>query len=156
MRSIYTKWCGSRCTTFDPSWFNFILIKHVCLYKANIQPSGWQTIPQSWWRHQMETFFALLAFCAGNSPVTSEFPAQRPVTRSFDVFFDLHLRKRLSNQSWCWWFETPSCSLWRHCNVNSGPVVLSFRKGGSAHTTEKKTRLVALYHRSYDNFDIRQ
>ena len=39
----------------------------------------------------METFFALLALCAGNSPVTGEFPAQRPVTRSFDAFFDLRL-----------------------------------------------------------------
>ena len=37
----------------------------------------------------METFSALLAICAGNSPVTGEFPTQRPVTRSFDVFFDL-------------------------------------------------------------------
>ena len=44
-----------------------------------------------WWRHQMETFAALLDICAGNSPVTGEFPAQRPVTRSFDVFFDLCL-----------------------------------------------------------------
>ena len=51
----------------------------------------------SWWRHQMETFSTLLALCAGNSPVTGEFPAQRPVTRSFDVFFDLRLNKRLSN-----------------------------------------------------------
>ena len=42
----------------------------------------------------METISALLAFCAGNSPVTSEFPAQRPVTLSFDVFFDLRLDKR--------------------------------------------------------------
>ena len=42
-----------------------------------------------------------------------EFPTQRPVTRSFDVFFDLHLNKRLSKQWWCWWFETPSWSLWR-------------------------------------------
>ena len=41
----------------------------------------------SWWRHQMETFSALLAICAGNSPVSGEFPAERPVTRSFDVFF---------------------------------------------------------------------
>ena len=40
-----------------------------------------------WWRHQMETFSALLAICAGNSPVTGEFPTQRPVTRSIDVFF---------------------------------------------------------------------
>ena len=70
-----------------------------------------------WWRHQMEAFSALLALCAENSPVTSEFTAQRPVTRSFDVFFDLRLNKRLSKQSWGWWFETPLYSLWRHCNV---------------------------------------
>ena len=71
----------------------------------------------SWWRHQIEAFFALLAFCAGNSPVTGEFPEQRQVTRSFDVFFDPRLNKRLSNQSWGWWSETPMCPLWRHCNV---------------------------------------
>ena len=64
----------------------------------------------------METFSALLALCAGNSPVTGEFPAQRPVTRSFDVFFDLRLYKRLSKQFRGWWSETPSWSLWRHCN----------------------------------------
>ena len=46
-----------------------------------------------------------------------EFPTQRPVTRSFDVFFDLRLNKRLSKQPWGWWFETPSQSLWCQCNV---------------------------------------
>ena len=45
-----------------------------------------------------------------------EFPAQRPVTRSFDVLFDLRPNERLSKQPWGWWFETLSCSLWRHCN----------------------------------------
>ena len=58
-----------------------------------------------------------MAICAGNSPLTGEFPAQRPVTRSFDVFFDLRLNKRLSKQSWGWWFERLSCPLWRHSNV---------------------------------------
>ena len=71
-----------------------------------------------WWRHQMETFSVLLTLCAGNSPVTGEFPSQRPVTLSFDVFFDLRLNKSLSKQSWGWWFETRSRSLWRHCNDN--------------------------------------
>ena len=52
----------------------------------------------SWWRHPMEIFSALLAICAGNSPVTGEFPAQRPVTRNFDVIFDLRQNKRLSKQ----------------------------------------------------------
>ena len=70
----------------------------------------------TWWRHQMETFSALLALCGGNSPVTGEFPAQRPLMRSFDVFFDLRPSKRLCKQSGGWWFETPSRSLWRNCN----------------------------------------
>ena len=60
----------------------------------------------TWWRYRMETFSALLVFCAGNSPVTGEFPAQRPVTRSFGVFFDLHLNQQLSKQWRRRWFET--------------------------------------------------
>ena len=51
-----------------------------------------------WWRHQMETFSALLALCAGNSPVPGEFPSQRSVTRSFVVSFDLRLNKQSSKQ----------------------------------------------------------
>ena len=42
-------------------------------------------------------------------------PAQRAVTRSFVVFFDLRLNKRLSKQSWGWWFGTLSRPLLRHC-----------------------------------------
>ena len=70
-----------------------------------------------WWRHQMETLSALLAICAGNSPVPGEFPTQRPVTRSFDVYFDLRPNKRLSKQSLGWWFETLLPPLWRHRNA---------------------------------------
>ena len=74
---------------------------------------GWKCISFSSFhttcrRHQMDAFSALLAIWAENSPVTGEFPAQRPVLRSFDVFFDLRLNKRLSKQSWGWWFETLS------------------------------------------------
>ena len=57
----------------------------------------------------MKTFSALLALCEGIPPVTGGFPSQRPVTQSFDVFFDLRLNKRLSklnntndNISWIW------------------------------------------------------
>ena len=75
--------------------------------------------PPTWWHHQMETFSALLAICAGNSPVSGEFPAQRPVTRSFDIFFDVRLIKRLSKHSRGWWFETLSHPLWRHPNEDS-------------------------------------
>ena len=65
----------------------------------------------------METFSALLAICTGNSPVSSEFLTQRPVTQSFDVCFDLRLNERLSKQSRGWWFEAQSHPLWRHSNV---------------------------------------
>ena len=70
----------------------------------------------AWWRHQMETYSALLALYVGNSPVTGEYPSQRPLTRSCDVFFDLRLNKRFSKQSKRRWFETPSRPLWHHCN----------------------------------------
>ena len=69
----------------------------------------------TWWRHQMETYSALLALCARNSPVTGEFPSQRPVTRSFDDFFDQLLNKQLSEKTRRRWFETLKRSLWRHC-----------------------------------------
>ena len=84
--------------------FLFNVITHPC-------PNSY-----TWWRHQMETFSALLAICAGNSPVPGEFPTQRPVTRDFDVYFDLRPNKRLSKQWWGWWFVTQSCPLWRHRN----------------------------------------
>ena len=87
-----------------------VLVKNKTLFTLYCQyDERW-----SWWRHQMEAFSALLAICAGNSPIPGEFPAQRPVTRSFDVFFDLRLNKRLSKQSWGWWFETLLRLLWRH------------------------------------------
>ena len=87
------------------------------LWGRNIRDELGQYHGCSWWRHQMETFSALLAICAGNSPVSGEFPAQRPVTRSFDVFFDLRMNERLSKHSWGWWLDTPSCPLRRQSNV---------------------------------------
>ena len=85
-------------------------------YTLNMRGHLCRAQATTWWRHQMETLSASLAFCAGTWPVSGEFPTQRPVTQSFYVFFDLCLNKRLSNQSWGWWFETPSGSLGRHCN----------------------------------------
>ena len=63
-----------------------------------LYPRGWDQLENFIWRHQMETFPRL--------------------TRSFDVCCDLRLNTRLSKQSRRRWFETPSRSLWRHCNVN--------------------------------------
>ena len=85
-----------------------------CRYRTQ---ANYCPLPLSaWWRRQIETFSALLAICAGNSQVPGEFPTQKPVTWSFDIFYDLRLNKRLSKQSWGRWFETLSCPLWRHCN----------------------------------------
>ena len=49
---------------------------------------------KSWWRHQMETLSAFMALCEGNPSVTGGFPLQRPVTRSFDVFFYVSQNKQ--------------------------------------------------------------
>ena len=62
------------------------------------------------------TFSALQAICVGGLQVTGEFTAQGTVKRSFDIFFDLSPNKWFRKQSWRWWFETSSRSLWRHCN----------------------------------------
>ena len=71
--------------------------------------------PNAWWRHQMETFSRYWHFVRGTSPATGEFPLQRSVAWSFDVFFDLCLNKRLSKQQGRRWFETSSRPLWRRC-----------------------------------------
>ena len=62
--------------------------------------------------------FRVIGPLCGDSPVTGEFPSQRPVTRSFNVFFDLHTNKWLSKQLRRWWSEMASRSSWRHCNVS--------------------------------------
>ena len=82
----------------------------------NSTSKGMSAGTHSWWSHKMETFCSLLALCEGNPLVTGGFPSHKPVTHSFDVFFDLRLNKRLSKQWRRLWFETPSRSLWRHCN----------------------------------------
>ena len=102
------------------TWLTLVQVMACCLTTPSHYLCQWWLIIRkvlSWWRHQMETFSALLSICAGNSPVAGEFPAQRPVARSFDIIFDLRLNKRLSKQSWGWWFGTLSCPLWRQCNV---------------------------------------
>ena len=63
---------------------------------------------RTWWRHQMETFFPLLALCEGNSPVIGEFPSQRPVTQSFDFSLIWAWTK-------CWANNRNAGDLWRHC-----------------------------------------
>ena len=70
--------------------WHIVIGNHTCFCQCMSPP---------WWRHQTETFSALLALGARNSPVIGEFSPQRPVTRSFGVFFDLRLNKRLSKDN---------------------------------------------------------
>ena len=63
---------------------------HICVSELSHWSFRYMS-PVPRWCHPMEPFAALLALCDGNSPITGEFPSQRPVTRSFDVFFDLRL-----------------------------------------------------------------
>ena len=115
--------CIPNQNNFFPDFVSYRVIDKLCSFLSayyHKRPTDYafahSCLP--WWRYEMETFSALLALCAGNSPVTGEFPSQRPVTRSFDVFFNLRLNKRLSKHWWGWWFETPSPALWRLCDVN--------------------------------------
>ena len=100
-----------------------------------------------------------------------EFPTQRPVTRSFDVFFDLRLNKRSSKQPWGWWFETPSWPLWRQCNgfisealielkifESRSPITLiSFVKSfwNFAQSTAVYCRALYKISKRFDNWKIR-
>ena len=61
--------------------------------------------------------FRVAGHLCGEFTCPSEFRSERPVTRSFDVFFNQRLNKRLRKQPWCWWFETPQWSVWRRYNV---------------------------------------
>ena len=98
-----------------------------------------------WWRHQMGTFSALLALTEiHRSPVDSPHKGQS-MTRSFDVFFDLRLNKRLSKKkSRRCWFETPSRSLWRHCNDEHASLWCDYY----ANTLEQSQENIG-YHMTY-------
>ena len=115
---------GVSCATqMDGRTINSVRIPNkICLSPLDIVQYNdmrrWQDDYIPWWRHPLETFYVLLALGAGNWLVTAEFPAQRPVTRGFHVFFDLCLNKRVSKQSWGWCFQAPSRPLRRHCNVS--------------------------------------
>ena len=113
--AITVDWmCGWGYNGQVPGWID-VLFTTRARYKSNLK-TWWQGSPYHLLTSFNESIFRVAGFCAGNSPVTVEFPAQKPITRSFDIFFDLRLSKRLNKQSKRRWFEMSSRSLWRHCN----------------------------------------
>ena len=124
--SLKKEFTKSRPMAMANNWCKFLMQVSQRGGKVELPNISWNTNIQSLhndvikWKH----FPRYWPFCAGNSPVTGEFSSQRPVMRRIDVFFDLRLNKRLIKQSWGWWSETPSRSLWRHCNENSRTVIM--------------------------------
>ena len=104
-------------------WITNIVWRNIFQIKFKYWSSSLNLVPHvkdwdvTWWHNQMETFAGLLVLCTG-------FPTQRPVTLSFDVFFDLCLNKLLSKQLWGWWFETLLCPSWCRSNESWAPAVL--------------------------------
>ena len=147
----------TRYTVFNSDTGKLTGLSSVEIARYHCVPSSLrfgQTFDISWWRHHVETFSVLLALCVGNSPVTGEFPSQRPVTQSFDVFFDLRLNKRLSKQSWGWWFETPLRPIWRHCNVMCGHVAWTHTLGSEIKSVHSaldcmKHHVIIILHSPY-------
>ena len=103
---LYFYWGNFKNMAFCGCWtlYDAVLVQTILWY-----------IP--WWRHQMESFSALLALCAGihRSPVNSPHKGQWRGALMFSLICALN--KRFSKQSWGWWFKTPLRSLWRHCNA---------------------------------------
>ena len=120
---------NSNATVTQCSWM-YILTEDKCLnakyanihikYYCKMAKYRWFMFSQWPVQHMMTSsngnIFRVTGYLCGEFTGPGEFPAQRPVTRSFDVFFDLRLNKRFSKQSWGWWFDTLSHPLWRHCN----------------------------------------
>ena len=107
-------------------WFFFVLSIFPSIHTTGIVPPmkyaqcEWFVV--FWFYAYSSCLLSMMTSSNGNifrltGHLCGELPAQRPVTQSFDVLFDLNLNKRLSKQSWGWWFEMLSRPLWRHCNA---------------------------------------
>ena len=134
---------SSRCIIFFTWWCHqmetFSALLTICAGNSPVPgefPARWwfETPSRPLWHHSNElpqfdmmtssngNIFRVTGPLCGEFTGPGEFPTQRPVTRSFDVYFDLRLNKRLCKQSWGWWFETLLCPLWRHSNEQWGGV----------------------------------
>ena len=114
--TLFIDFMNSRLTWNKSTLFRENRYEHGCTKNSRTNEMGNSDV------HLWEHYYMMTSSNGSISRVTGplcreftgsgDFPTQRPVTRSFNVFFDL----RLSKQSWGWWFEAPSCPLWRHRN----------------------------------------
>ena len=97
--------------------YHTISLSSLCRTVWRVQQANVKDLEEYMMTSSNGNIFRVTGLLCGEFTGPGEFPTQRPVMRSFDVFFDLRLNKRLSKQSWGWWLETLSCLLWRHCNA---------------------------------------
>ena len=119
-RTVINQTMGMGVEWLGFGWFSYVTGLY---YHTKMLNEEWEIIPcQSliMMTSSNGNMFRVTGLCVGISSVTVEFPSQRPLTRRFDVFFDLRLNKRLSKQSGRRCFETPSRSFWCHCNDSVG------------------------------------
>ena len=111
-------WCISNTIQSDRKYTGLTLRHYVRHWMLSVYSS-------TWWSFMMTSsngnIFRVTGPLCGEFTGPGEFPTQRPVTQSFDIFFDLRLNKRLNKQSWGWWFETLSRPFWRHRNARKLP-----------------------------------
>ena len=114
MVSLLTHICVTRLQWVEKTHF------HVVEFWVSCHTFDTPLLSLDWPLYMMTSsngnIFCVTGPLCGEFTGPGKFPAQRPVTRSFDVFFDLGLNKRLSKQPRDWWIETLSWSLWRQCN----------------------------------------
>ena len=120
--------CVNYYSTIIYPILNYNYIGKIPISQHNVIQNHWYHDDVIKWKH----FSRYRPFVRGIHQ-SIEFPAQRPVMRSFDVFLDLRPNKRLSKQPWGWWFETPSWSLWRQCN---GEIIKNMLKFGELKSSE--------------------
>ena len=125
--SIESRWHYTK----DFSWQSETVFGRILCLSCPSQPfySRWLISPfaPNMMTSSNGNIFRVTGPLCGEFIVPGEFPALKPVTRSFDAFFDLCLNKQLSEQSWGWWFETPPCPLWRLRNGRRvTPVSIKF------------------------------
>ena len=116
LRSLYTDEVGIHlqnpfqtfCTVHESDWRPCVVLCEYNIRQTELMMSS-----------SNGNIFCVTGPLWGKSNGHRWIPPQMSATPSFDVFLDLRLNKRLSKQSRCRWFETPPCSLWRHCNVTA-------------------------------------
>ena len=113
---IFVMW-KNNCHILEVLWTTHISRNVINQYTGWYLGSQFWVAPQFMMTSSNGNIFRVTGHLCGEFTGPRWIPA-KPVTRSFDVFFDLRLNKRFSKQWWGWWFETQSRPLWRQCNGN--------------------------------------